>query len=304
MIPVIILVTLAVFLLLFLTGDPIRATIGIGADLTPEQIEIQRHKLGFDRPLYIQYFSWLGNVLQGDFGRSNYNGRPVLEEIGFRIPVTLQLGLLGWLFSVVIAIPAGIISSVRRGTRLDTTATIITISGLAVPNFWLGIMLILVFSVTLGWLPSVGFVSIFEDPIRGLRYLALPAFSLGVALAAANMRQTRSAMLEVLAQDYIRTARAKGLSEGTVIWVHALKNAMLPVVTLMGLQIGMLFGGTVVIERLFGIPGVGRLVVDSVFKHDFPVVQGFVLIAAVVCLLANLAADLVYAYLDPRIRYK
>lgn len=303
MVPVVILVTTVVFCLIILTGDPVRAIVGVGETLTPKQIEIIRHELGLDRPIPVQYVAWLGKVLQGDLGRSNVNGRLVTEELKTRLPVTLQLGIAAWLFSVLIAIPAGIISAVRRGSKLDTFATVITIGGVAVPSFWLGIMLILLFGVTLGWLPTFGFVNIWDNPIESLQRLVLPAFSMGLLLAALNMRQTRSAMLEVLAQDYIRTARAKGLRELTVIWVHALKNALLPVVTLMGLQIGRLFSGAVIIEMLFAIPGMGRLLVYSIFLHDFPVVQACVLIIALAVLFANLATDLLYAYLDPRIRY-
>jgi len=303
MVPVVILVTMAVFVLLLLTGDPVRAIIGVGEALDEEQIEAMRRQLGLDRPIPVQYAAWLGNVVQGDFGRSNHTKRLVIDEIKARLPVTLQLGFAAWLFSVVIALPAGIISATRRGSKLDITATVITIGGVAIPGFWLGIMLILLFSVTLRWLPTYGFVSFFDNPIQCLRHLALPAFSMGLAAAALNMRQMRSAMLEVLAQDYIRTARAKGLSEGTVVWVHALKNAFLPVVTLMGLQIGRLFGGAVVIETLFAIPGMGRLMVQSIWMHDFPVVQACVLIVALAVLFANLATDLFYAYLDPRIKY-
>jgi peptide/nickel transport system permease protein len=182
-------------------------------------------------------------------------------------------------------------------------ATILSMSGVAIPGFWLGIMLILLFGLVLEWLPTHGFVSLFEDPIEGIRHLILPALSMGLAGAALNMRQTRSAMLEVLAQDYVRTARAKGLKESRVIWIHALKNSLLPVVTIMGLQIGRLFGGTVIIETLFAIPGMGRLMVDSIFYRDFPVVQACVLIVAVTVLVANLITDILYAYLDPRIHY-
>jgi len=204
----------------------------------------------------------------------------------------------------VLAIPAGIVASTRRGSKLDIFTTVLTIGGVAIPGFWLGILLILFFCVMLGWLPTYGFVNFLDDPWECVRHLVLPAFSMGLAGAALNMRQTRSAMLEVLAQDYIRTARAKGLRERRVIWVHALKNALLPVVTLMGLQIGRLFGGTVVIETLFAIPGMRRLMVDSIFLRDFPVVQACVLIVALAVLFANLGTDLIYAYLDPRIRYR
>lgn len=294
---------MAVFSMLLLTGDPLAVLTTSGEAITPEQIAEMRHQLGLDRPLPVQYIDWLGKVLRGDFGRSVQTQRQVITEIISRIPVTLQLGGLAWLFSVFIAIPVGVTSATKRGSKLDLLATAGTIGGLAIPGFWLGMMLIVVFGVVLRWLPTYGFVSIFDNPIDGLKHLILPAFSLGLAMAAQNMRQTRSAMLEVLAQDYIRTARAKGLHERNVIWRHGLKNALLPVVTLMGLQIGRLLGGTVVIETLFAIPGMGRLMVHSILRFDFPIVQACVLVVGVAVLIANLATDLLYGYLDPRIRY-
>jgi peptide/nickel transport system permease protein len=304
MIPVLLLVTGLVFsLLLLIPGDPVRAIIGVGEALDEEQMEAMRQKLGLDKPIPVQYVVWLGKVVRGDFGESNHTNRPVLTEIKNRLPVTIQLGLTAWLLSIIIALPAGIISAMKRGTKTDFVATILSMSGVAIPGFWLGIMLILLFGLVLEWLPTHGFVSLFEDPIEGIRHLILPALSMGLAGAALNMRQTRSAMLEVLAQDYVRTARAKGLKESRVIWIHALKNSLLPVVTIMGLQIGRLFGGTVIIETLFAIPGMGRLMVDSIFYRDFPVVQACVLIVAVTVLVANLITDILYAYLDPRIHY-
>jgi len=302
-VPVIILVTLMVFLLLHLTSDPIALMTSGGEALDPQQREALRKELGLDKPILVQYGVWLGKVVQGDFGRSLKTQRLVIDELKVRLPVTAELGVISWLFSVVIAIPAGVISATRRGSKMDLTATVATMAGVAIPSFWLGIMLILLFSVQVRWLPAFGFVSFFSNPVEGFRHLVLPAFSLGLGAAALNMRQTRSAMLEVLSQDYIRTARAKGLHERTVVWLHAFKNASLPVVTLMGLQIGRLLGGAVIIERLFAIPGMGRLMVDSIFFADFPVVQACVLIVALCVVLANLATDLLYAYLDPRIRY-
>lgn len=304
MIPVLILVTGLVFsLLLLIPGDPIRAIVGVGEALDEEQMEAMREKLGLDKPIPVQYVVWLGKALRGDFGESNHTNQSVMFEIKNRLPVTIQLGLSAWIISIFIAIPAGIISAMKRGSKTDFLATILSMGGVAIPGFWLGIMLILLFGMVLEWLPTHGFVSLFENPIQGIRHLILPALSMGLAGAALNMRQTRSAMLEVLAQDYVRTARAKGLRESRVIWVHALKNSLLPVVTIMGLQIGRLFGGTVIIETLFAIPGMGRLMVDSIFYRDFPVVQTCVLIVAVTVLVANLVTDILYAYLDPRIHY-
>ena len=304
MIPVVILVTMMVYsLILLMPGDPITAMIGRGEVLDEEQIEILRHKLGLDKPIPIQYAMWVSRAVRGDFGRSTLTQRRVIDEIKVRLPVTLEVGFFAMLFSALIAIPVGIISSTRRGSKLDIASTVLTISGVAMPEFFLGIILILVFGVTLGWLPTNGFVSVFKDPIEGFRHLCLPIFSLSLVIAATNMRQTRSAMLEVLVQDYVRTARAKGLAERIVIWIHALRNALLPVVTLMGLQIGRIFGGAVIIETLFAIPGMGRLIVGSILLRDFPVVQASILIVICTVLLANLLTDLLYAYLDPRIRY-
>ena len=304
MIPVLIMVTMSVFFLLQLTGDPIRMFISTGVDLDAEQIEVLRHELGLDRSLPVQYGMWLGRALQGDLGRSTHTGRLVTDELKARLPVTFQLGIISWIISGIIAIPLGIIAAVYRGSKLDMFATVTAISGVAVPSFWLGIMLILLFSVALRWLPPCGWVNLWDNPIESLRYMAMPVLSLSLAGAALNMRQTRSAMLEVLMQDYIRTARAKGLSERTVIWLHAFKNACLPVVTQMGLQVGRLFGGVVIIETVFMIPGMGRMMVTAIFGRDFLLVQGGVLILALFIVFANLVTDLLYAYLDPRIRYR
>lgn len=302
MIPVLILVTMLTFtLLLLLPGDPVEAMFEVGSNPTPEMMATMRHKLGLDRPIPVQYGMWLGRLLRGDLGRSTMTHIKVTEELKARLPVTLQLGVVAWFFSIIIAIPAGVISAVYRGKKLDILATVITIGGVAVPSFWLGMMLIILFGVKLGWFPVFGFVSLFDNPIEGLKHLVMPAFSLGVFAAAINMRQMRSAMLEVLALDYIRTARAKGLRERIVIWTHALKNALLPVVTIMGVQIGRLFGGSVVIETLFAVPGMGRLMVSSILDRDFPVVQACILIIALAVLLSNLATDLIYGYIDPRI---
>ncbi len=303
MIPILLVVTMLVFSLLFLTGNPVYSLIGEGEALDPEQLKVVSHELGLDRPIPVQYGMWLSKVVKGDFGRSNRNQRLVLDELKVRLPVTIQLGFVAWLFSVILAIPAGIISAIRHGTKLDLFAAAVTVGGVAIPDFWLGMMLILLAGVGLGWLPTYGFVNFTDNPVEWLRHLALPAFSLGLSMAALNMRQTRSAMLEVLAQDYVRTARAKGLRDRTVIWRHALKNALLPVITVMSLQVGRLFGGAVIIETLFAIPGMGRLMVSSILMQDFPVVQACVLIVAIAVLLANLTTDLLYAYLDPRIRY-
>lgn len=304
MIPVLLMVTMLVYgLMLAIPGDPARALIGPGESLDEEQLALIRREHNFDKPMVVQYAIWLGRALQGDLGRSTQNRRPVSEELATRAAVTLQFGIVAWVLAVVIGVPAGIVSAVYRGKTLDYVATILSISGVAIPNFWLGIMSILLFGVILGWFPTQGYVDIFEDPVEGLRHMVLPAFALGITSWALIMRQSRSAMLEVLAQDYVRTARAKGLRNSQVIWIHALRNALLPVVTVFGLQTGRIFAGAVVIETLFGIPGMGQFMVQAIFARDFMSVQGAVLIMALAVLAANLLTDLAYAWLDPRIRY-
>lgn len=304
MIPVLAIITFMVYgLMLAIPGDPARALIGPGESLDEEQLEIIRKEYNLDKPVIVQYGIWLSRALQGDLGRSTQNYRPVAQELKTRAAVTLQFGLVAWILAVVIGVPAGMISAVYRGKAIDYVATVLSIGGVAIPNFWLGIMAILFFGVKLGWLPTQGYVNIFDDPVEGLRHMILPAFALGITSWALIMRQTRSAMLEVLAQDYVRTARAKGMTQSTVIWVHALRNALLPVVTVFGLQTGRIFAGAVVIETLFGIPGMGQFMVQAIFARDFMSVQGAVLLMALAVLFANLITDLIYALLDPRIRY-
>lgn len=304
MIPVLLMVTMLVYgLMLAIPGDPARALVGPGESLDDEQLELIRKEHNLDKPMVVQYAIWLGKALTGDLGRSTQNQRPVGEELRTRASVTLQFGVVAWIFAVLIAVPAGIVSAVYRGKALDFLATVVSIVGVAIPNFWLGVMSILLFGVILGWLPTQGYVNILDDPVEGLRHMVLPAFALGITSCALIMRQSRSAMLEVLAQDYVRTARAKGLHGSKVIWVHALRNALLPVVTVFGLQTGRIFAGAVVIETLFGIPGMGQFMVQAIFARDFMAVQGAVLVMALAVLIANLATDLVYAWLDPRIRY-
>jgi peptide/nickel transport system permease protein len=304
MIPVLGIITFMVYALMFaIPGDPVLALVGPGESLDAEQMEAVRQEYNLDEPVIVQYGIWLGRALQGDLGRSTQNYRPVTEELKVRARVTLQFGLVAWVLAIVIGVPAGIVSAVYRGKPVDFIATIFSIAGVAIPNFWLGIMAILYFGVILGWLPTQGYVDIFVDPVEGLRHMVLPAFALGITSWALIMRQSRSAMLEVLAQDYVRTANAKGLSKRSVIWIHALRNALLPVVTVFGLQTGRIFAGSVVIETLFGIPGMGQFMVQAIFARDFMSVQGAVLLMALAVLIANLLTDLIYAWLDPRIRY-
>ncbi len=303
-VPVLLIVTFMVYgLLLAIPGDPARAFIGAGEALDEEQLAMIRAELNLDEPVYVQYAIWLGKTITGDLGRSSQNQKPVAEELRRRAGVTLQFGIIAWILAMVIGIPAGIVSAVYRGKPIDFLTTIFSIGGVAIPNFWLGIMTILLFGVNLGWFPTQGYVPFSEDAGEALRHMVLPAFALGITSWALIMRQSRSAMLEVLAQDYVRTARAKGMPQSIVIWVHALRNALLPVVTVFGLQTGRIFAGSVVIETLFGIPGMGNYMVQAIFARDFAAVQASVLLMALAVLFANLITDLVYAWLDPRIRY-
>ena len=303
-IPVLILVSMLTFSLTnVLGGDPLLALLGEEVTLTPESEAIMREELGLNDSLVVQYVNWFRGAIRGDLGTSIQSGQPVTEALKVRLPVTIQLAALAWGGAVVIAIPLGMLAAIRRNSWEDHTATALALSGVATPSFWMGLMLILLVSVWFRLLPPSGFVSILDDPIEGLKHLALPAITLGVNLIGSITRQTRSSMLEVLGQDYVRTARAKGLKERVVISRHALRNAMLPVVTILGLQFANLLGGTVIIEQVFAIPGVGRLALGAVFAQDLPVVQGAVLLAAMATLLGNLWADVMYSVFDPRIRY-
>jgi len=300
-IPVLLLVSGGVFMLIHLTpGDPIDAMMAESVDATVK--ETLRRELGLDRPLYLQYVSWMGRVLQGDLGRSIRNREPVIENVGRRIRPSLQLAALAMTISLVIAVPVGVLSAARRNGPLDRAGTTFALFGICMPNFLLALLLIFLFGVTLRWLPISGYVDPLEEPWDGLRSLMLPAVTLGLALAAVVTRTLRASMLEALAEDYVRTARAKGLSESAVIRGHVLKNALIPVVTVLGLQLGTLIGGAVITEYVFALPGVGRLVVDAVFARDYPLVQGVVLLIAVGFILSNLAVDLLYGWIDPRIR--
>jgi peptide/nickel transport system permease protein len=302
MVPVAFLVTVGVFMLIHLSpGDP--ALIILGEDRTPETIAQVHRDLGLDQPLYVQYVIWVGHIVRGDWGRSITTHEPVWSAITDRLPATLELGIAALLWSLLVAIPLGTIAAVRRGSVADRVATGISVAGVSVPNFFIGIVLIYVLSVSARIFPFGGYVPITQDPWESLRHVILPAIALGTAGTAINMRFTRSSMIEVLNHDYIRTARAKGASWRRVVFVHALKNALIPVVTIVGLQIGGIIEGAVVTETVFTWPGVGRLAVESIFNRDYTVVQGVVLLAAFSYMFANLAVDLVYGWLDPRISY-
>ncbi len=300
-IPTLILVSIFVFMLQkLLPGDPVLVMAGEERD--PEVLAYLREQYRLNDPLIVQYFHWVGNVLQGDLGMSLRTRQPVATLIADKLPVTIQLAVMAMIFAFLIGIPAGILSAVRKGTLTDYIANFIALSGLSIPNFWLGIMLILLVSVNLGWLPASGYEPIWRDPVRSLETMIMPAFVLGTALAATLMRHTRSAMLGVLQSDYVRTARAKGLRGRVVVLKHAFRNAVLPIVTLSALLFGELLAGAVLTEQIFTIPGFGKLIVDAVFNRDYAVVQGVVLCTAVGFILMNLIADVLYVLLNPRMR--
>ncbi len=302
-IPVLILVGLGSFLLVHLVpGDP--AMVMLGSDATPQQIQVLRAQMGLDRSLPEQFALWARQVLQGNLGESFFLGRPVTQALLERLPATLQLAVLSLLFSLLIGIPTGILAAVRQNTRWDQLVMVTAMGGISVPSFWLGLTLILVFSVGLGWLPSGGYTPLWEDFRQGLRVLVLPAASLGFMQAALIARMTRSSMLEVLRLDYVRTAKAKGLDWRRITLRHALKNAMIPVITTIGTAFGVLLGGAVIVEIVFTYPGLGRLVVLAVQRRDYPLVQGALLLTSVIYVAVNLAVDLLYSVFDPRIKYE
>jgi peptide/nickel transport system permease protein len=302
LVPILFGVTVMVFLLVhMIPGDPAAAMLGTEA--TPDAVQALRQEMGLDRPLPVQYLTWLGKAVKGDLGRSLHARAPVGELIGEKFAATAELGLVATVISLVIAIPAGIVSAVRKNTLLDYVATLTSLFGVSMPSFWLGIALILFFGLRLRWLPAGGYTPFSQAPLENLRYVLLPAISLGAGLAGVVARQTRSAMLEVLREDFIRTARAKGLAERVVIYRHALRNSLIPIVTVVGLQVGRILGGVVITETIFAWPGIGKLVVDGIFARDFPVVQAVTLVMAFSFVLINLVVDMLYGYFDPRIRY-
>ena len=301
MAPLVLLVSLGTFaLVLLIPGDP-AITIS-GENATEQQIRNTRERLGLDDPVVIQYGRWAGNALQGDLGTSLFSSEKVTSSIVDRFPVTLSLTLASMVVGLLIAVPAGIISATHRGRWQDRVATLGSSAGIAIPNFWLGIMLLLVFSLDLGWLPAIGYIPFFTDPIGWLRHMVLPAITLGTAAAAETTRQLRSSLSETLEQDFVRTARATGLPSWVVIGKHALKNAAVPTVTVLGFQLAFLLGGSVIVEQVFGIPGLGDLAIRAVLERDIPMIQGIVVATAIVVMLVNLLVDLCYAWLNPKVR--
>lgn len=300
-VPTLFVVSIIVFSLqLLLPGDP--ASVLAGDSVDAQVLAEIRARYGLDQPIHVQYVRWIWNALHGDLGESMRIGLPVGELVMSKLPVTLQLGGMAFLIACLIGIPMGVVSAVKKDTAWDYAANAAALWGLSTPNFWLGIMLILLVSVQLGWLPPSGYVSPFEDWRQSLATTIMPAFVLGNSIAAVLMRHTRAAMLQALEQDYVRTARAKGLGEGVVVNKHALRNALIPVVTLGALELGTLFSGAVLTEQVFTIPGFGKLVVDAVFNRDYLVVQGVVLVTATTYVMLNLLADVAYFLINPRLR--
>jgi peptide/nickel transport system permease protein len=301
---VLLVVSLVAFsIILLLPGDPAIAILGEERSHDRQAYEALRSELGLDQPIPLQYVSWVARAARGDFGVSVRNQQPVALLVAQSLGPTLQLSLMAMLIGLAIALPVGAISAARPNSKADTVGTTFALSGIAMPSFLLGILLIVIFAVWLRVLPSGGYVEPTRNLEQSVRLMLLPSLALGAGLGAMLMRQVRSEMLEVLSQDYVTTARAKGLREGRVVFLHAFKNALIPVITLIGIHIGRLFGGAVVIESIFTIPGMGRLAVQAIFFRDFPVVQAVVLVLAVSVLFANLVTDLVYGLVDPRVRY-
>lgn len=302
LIPVLLGISLAIFVVLqFIPGDIVSGMLGI--DETPElraQLEV---KHGLDKPLPIQYLTWIGGVLRGDFGNSFRTGNSILPEILTRFTVTAELALLAAIVSWCIAIPLGILAAVKRNTLTDRVVRVVALLGVSVPGFALSILVILVLSVAFNYYPPLDYVTFFQNPLKNLEIMLLPSLILGASMSGAVMRMTRSSVLEVLRQDFVRTVRAKGASERVAIFRHALRNALIPIVTLVGLQIGALLGGAVVVEQIFSLPGLGLMTLTGINNRDYPVVQGCVLFIAFVYVLINLVIDLLYAYIDPRISY-
>ena len=307
LIPVLILVSVAVFLIIrIIPGDPVLVMLGVDpeerARISEEQYETLKHQLGYDRPIYVQYANWVSRIVQGDMGLSLRSRRPIFEVIFERYPATLYLALTALLTGVLIAIPTGVIAAMRQNTSVDYAAMGFALWGIAVPNFWLALMLIVLFSLKLGWLPSIGYASPLENPWLFLQHVFLPAIVMGTDLAAPLMRYIRAEMLEQLTQDYVRTAWAKGLPARMVIVRHALKNSLIAAVTVVGLQTARLLGGSTIVETVFSWPGVGRLLIEGIYSRDYPIVQGAVLLIAVTFVFINLFVDIVYKWLDPRIK--
>ena len=297
-------VSLLVFLMLrFIPGDAVEIMLGANVDISPERVDALRRQLGLDLPVYQQYANWLGGVLRGDFGTSIWTGEPVAGEILARLPVTLEITLLALLFALLVSFPLGILAARARGTWGDTLVRVLSIVGLTLPSFWVGVLLLYFVSVRFPGFPAIGFVPFAEDPLGNLSRLSLPVVAVSLPMIAGLSRILRSSLLEVMNADFVRTARAKGVGPQTLLYKHALRNALIPVVTIIGVQMGYLLSGVVVIEQVFAIPGLGRLVIGAVNERNYPLVQGAILVITLVFVLVNLLVDLAYAWIDPRVEY-
>lgn len=292
---------IAFFIVRLVPGDTV--TTMLGAHYNEEQASILRAKYGLDQPLVLQYLIWMGNVLKGDLGQSTFTSQPVLSAILERLPVTLELTILSLLYAMLVGIPLGVLAAIKHNSSLDYGASFLGMLGVSVPTFWLGTLMILLLSLKLGWLPSGGFVHLTEDPLGNLKRMLMPMIAMGTTVAAVVIRMTRSAMLEVLSQEFIKMAQAKGVSSWLLIWKHAFKNALIPVITALGIQAGYLLGGSVVIEQIFSLPGIGLLALQAINNRDYALLQGTILFIASSFVLINLMVDIIYAFLNPKIRY-
>jgi peptide/nickel transport system permease protein len=293
--------TLVFFLLQIIPGDPVVQMLG--EDYTAEAAADLNQKYGYDEPVYMQYFKWLGNVARGDLGRSVASGETVTDAIKSALPKTLSITIVSFFIAVIIAVPTGIVAALKRNSPLDYVVSVLAFIGVSMPSFWFGIVLIIIFAVRLNWLPAVGYTPMSEGVWEWFKHLLLPALAVGTGYSAILMRFIRAGLLEVLGSDYVRTARSKGLRETTVIVRHALRNSLIPVVTIAGIQLALLLNGTVIIEIVFSIRGMGRLLVRGILDKDYPMVQAMILIVAIIFVMANLIVDILYTFLDPRIRY-
>ena len=304
-VPTVLILTIIVFVLMsVIPGDPALAVLSDGeGSYTQEDLDELRHEFGTDRPIAVQYLDWVGSALQGDFGDSWWFGAPVMTELKTRPPRTLELAVLAIVLAIALSVPLGILSAIKPGSWLDHVATVFSIVGVSIPNFLFAVLIILFLVRVFGWLPSLGYSEIWDDPVTNLKQMAFPALALALYDMAFIARVTRSSMMEILREDYMRTARAKGLSEKVVVMSHGLKNAALPILTMTGWQFGRLFEGAVIIETIFLIPGMGRILIEAVFQYDFPMIQAVIVIIVTGILVINLGVDLIYGWLDPRIRY-
>ncbi|MBI3953849.1 MAG: ABC transporter permease [Chloroflexi bacterium] len=304
MIPTIFLISLLVFFLVrLIPGDTVMMLLE-NASLGEQDVQAYRAKLGLDRPVYVQYGTWISDVLRGDLGTSLWSRQPIVKEILQRLPVTAELGAVAMFFSLLIAVPIGVVSAIRQDTWTDYVSRSLAILGLAVPGFWLGTLVIVLPAIWFGWIPPIRYTGFADNPWRNVQQFLIPGFLLGLGLAAVVMRMTRSMMLEVLRQDYIRTAWSKGLRERGVVYRHALKNALIPVISILGVQIAVIAGGSVIFEQIFNLPGIGKFMYRAIQTRDYPVVQGVNLFLAAVIVWVNFLVDVTYAYLDPRIRFR